>query len=252
MEVDLGNSRTLSILGLTVWVLGAAIACLFVGPLSELYGRRPIYIASYLLFTVFFIPSGVAQNIQTMLIARFLNGAVGAAFLSVGGGSIGDVFAPSQLGTPMAVYSASPLMGPAVGPILGGFINFYAPSWRWSYWVLIAWSGAILVAILLFVPETYVPVLKRKMEHGTLKPAGSSVLRAVGRSCYRPILLLCLDPMCASLCLLSAVILGILYLFFGAFNLVFSSVYGFNTWQQGLTFTGLLVGMVFAVFSDTF
>lgn len=67
---------------------------------------------------------------------------------------------------------------------------------------------------------------------------------------YRPILLLTLEPMCLNLCIFSAILLGILYLFFGAFQLVFSNVYGFPLWQRGLCFLGLFVGMVMAILSD--
>lgn len=67
---------------------------------------------------------------------------------------------------------------------------------------------------------------------------------------YRPILLLTLEPMCLNLCIFSAILLGILYLFFGAFQLVFLEVYGFSLWQRGLCFLGLFVGMVMAILSD--
>jgi hypothetical protein len=56
--------------------------------------------------------------------------------------------------------------------------------------------------------------------------------------------------MCLSLCIFSAILLGVLYLFFGAFQLVFESVYGLSLWQRGLCFLGLFVGMVFAILSD--
>lgn len=77
-----------------------------------------------------------------------------------------------------------------------------------------------------------------------------SVLQTVLRSMYRPVLLLALEPMCLSLCIFSAILLGIIYLFFGAFQLVFSEVYGLALWQRGLCFLGLLVGMIFAILSD--
>jgi membrane protein implicated in regulation of membrane protease activity len=63
---------------------------------------------------------------------------------------------------------------------------------------------------------------------------------------------LALEPMCLNLCIFSAILLGILYLFFGAFQLVFGNVYGFELWQRGLSFLGLFVGMVFAILSDPF
>lgn len=77
-----------------------------------------------------------------------------------------------------------------------------------------------------------------------------SVTMTVLRSLYRPFLLLFLDPMCFNLCLFSSILLGILYLFFGAFNLVFTEVYGFDLHQVGLSFVGLLIGMVLGISSD--
>ena len=75
-------------------------------------------------------------------------------------------------------------------------------------------------------------------------------MRAVGRSLLRPFQLLIFEPMCLNLCLFSALLLGILYLFFGAFPLVFSHNHGFNTWQEGLSFLGILLGMALGITTD--
>jgi hypothetical protein len=77
-----------------------------------------------------------------------------------------------------------------------------------------------------------------------------SIAQTITRALYRPFLMLALDPMCLNLCLFSSLLLGILYLFFGAFNLVFTEVYGFNLHQVGLSFLGLLIGMLLAIASD--
>lgn len=95
---------------------------------GQFYGRRPIYIGSFTFFLVWLIPCAVAQNIQTMLIARFFDGLAGSAFLSVAGGTVGDMFAKhvrrcevetsreltqtKELSAPMMVYTASPFIGP--------------------------------------------------------------------------------------------------------------------------------------------
>lgn len=63
-------------------------------------------------------------------------------------------------------------------------------------------------------------------------------------------LLLTLEPMCLNLCIFSAILLGILYLFFGAFQLVFANIHGFTLSQVGMSFLGLFVGMIMAVLSD--
>lgn len=77
-----------------------------------------------------------------------------------------------------------------------------------------------------------------------------SVARAVGQSLLRPFQLLIFEPMCLNLCIFSAILLGTLYLFFGAFPLVFSRIHGFNLWQVGLTFLGMAVGLILGVLTD--
>ena len=77
-----------------------------------------------------------------------------------------------------------------------------------------------------------------------------SVVRMISRSLMQPFLLLIFEPMCLNLCLFSAILLGILYLFFGAFPLVFATHYGFNLWQVGLSFLGIGVGLIMGVLSD--
>ncbi|RAH55616.1 MFS transporter [Aspergillus piperis CBS 112811] len=260
---EFGCSREVATLGLSLFIWGLAVGPLLLGPLSEFYGRRRIYICSFTLFLVWLIPCAVAKNIQTMIVCRFLNGIAGSAFLSVAGGTVGDLFARHELSAPMMLYTSSPFIGPEVGPLVGGFINQFT-TWRWTFYVLLIWTGVLLVLIGFFVPETYHPVLLRRKAQQLRKETGDdrwiapiemmdrSVAQTVLRSIYRPLLLLTLEPMCLNLCIFSAILLGILYLFFGAFQLVFESVYGFELWQRGLCFLGLFVGMLFAIFSDPF
>lgn len=77
-----------------------------------------------------------------------------------------------------------------------------------------------------------------------IEKSNKSISRTVMTSLLRPFQLLAFEPMCLILDLYSAILLGIIYLFFGAFPLVFGTNHGFNLWQIGLSFMGLLVGMV--------
>lgn len=110
--------------------------------------------------------------------------------------------------------------------------------------------------------KRYHPVLLRNKARKLRKDTGDGRYKApievsdrtitmtVLHSLYRPFMLLFLEPMCLNLCLFSSILLGILYLFFGAFDVVFTHVYGFKLWQVGLTFLGLLIGMLLAIASD--
>ena len=120
----------------------------------------------------------------------------------------------------------------------------------------------MLILIAAFVPETYSPVLLRRKASQLRKSTNDdrwkapievmdrSLIKTIIKSCYRPFLLLTLEPMCLNLCLFSAILLGVLYLFFGAFEVVFRENHGFELWQIGLTFSGLLIGQLVSIGSD--
>lgn len=120
----------------------------------------------------------------------------------------------------------------------------------------------MLALLTVFVPETYHPILLRRKAQNLRKETGDerwkapieksdkSISKTVLLSLYRPMQLLFLEPMCLNLCLFSAILLGILYLFFGAFPLVFGNNHDFTLSQVGLSFLGLLFGMAAGVASD--
>ncbi|RMZ68802.1 benomyl methotrexate resistance [Pyrenophora seminiperda CCB06] len=288
LEPEFGASRLVCTLGLSLFVAGLGTGPMILSPLSEFYGRRPIYICSFTFFLVWMIPCALARNMETMLVARFLDGLAGSAFLSVAGGTVGDMFGKHELSAPMMVYTASPFVGPEIGPLIGGFI-VENTTWRCppalrhcacrsdgvdskcqqrsvalvhtASKLVVVWF-TMLCLIVLFVPETYHPVLLRRKairlraETGNpewiapIEKMDRSIAKTVLWSCIRPFQLLIFEPMCLNLCILSAILLGILYLFFGAFGLVFGNNHGFSISQLGLAFLGLLVGMLTGICTD--
>ncbi|KAG7057435.1 hypothetical protein JMJ77_0004823 [Colletotrichum scovillei] len=261
LEAEFHNSRIVSTLGLSTFVLGLSLGPMLFSPLSEFYGRRPIYLISSTCHLLFLIPQATARNIATLVVLRFLDGFSGSAFQAVSAGTVRDLFSNDELQAPMLLFSICPFIGPSLGPLVGGFINYYT-GWRWTFYVLIMWSFVLELGIVFLVPETYHPILLRNKARNLRKETGDdrwkapsemhskSVLGAVGISLLRPIQLLVFEPMCLSLCLFSALLLGILYLFFGAFPLVFRETYGFNLYQIGCSFLGILVGMLLGIATD--
>ncbi|KAK4935548.1 hypothetical protein LTR10_023411 [Elasticomyces elasticus] len=257
------TSREVATLGLSSFVIGLALGPMFLAPLSEFYGRRPIYIISMIMFTIWLIPEAVAQGMATMIVGRFFDGFAGSAFLAVAAGSIVDLFEPSQIAFPMMIYTASPFLGPAAGPIIGGFINQFA-LWRWTFYTLLIWSGVLTAAVIFLVPETFQKVLLKQKAAKKRKDTGNvrwwapiekndtSVLHTVLHSCITPCKLLIQEPMCLFLCLYSAILLGIVYLFFGAFPLVFINNHGFSLYQVGLSFCGLGLGIIIGAMTNPY
>ncbi|KAI0344703.1 MFS transporter [Trametopsis cervina] len=252
---DFHVAKEVAILGISMYVLGLGLGPLLIGPLSEVHGRNPIYRISYFLFFATSFPVAFAPDIAVYLVFRFFTGFCSSAFLSVAGGTVSDLFDDSHVVLPMAAYSTAPLIGPAVGPLLSGFIN-QNTTWRWTYRVLIIWTFVEWILLLLFVPETYTPVLlKHKAKHlrkttsderywAPVDRRQHSMLQAMVLSCYVPFKLLATDPMALLIDIWSALILGIQYLTFQAFPIIFEQGHGFNVQQTGLSFIGMGLGLL--------
>lgn len=253
---EFGVSHEVTILSISLYIAGLGVGPLLIGPLSEVYGRNPVYRVSYLLFLIFTFPVAFAPNISVYLIFRFITGFCGSAFLSVVGGSASDLFSDRHVLSPMALLTISPLIGPAIGPIYSGFIN-QNTDWRWTYRVQIIWIAVQLLALFLFVPETYEPVLLKQKAQRLRKSTGKDYWCPLDRdnfrmrdriiiSCYRPFQLMFFDQMALLLNTWTSLILGILYLAFQAFPIIFTEIRGFTMQETGMTFIGIGIGMILA------
>lgn len=199
-------SHEVTILGISLFVTGLGTGPLLVGPLSEVYGRNIVYQISYAFFFIFTFPVVFAPNIAVFLVFRLITGFCGSAFLSVAGGSVSDMFPNSSIASPMAVYTISPFIGPVAGPLIAGFINQNL-YWEWTYRVQLCWIFVEFLMLVLFVPETYVPVILKKKARSLRESTGDpkfyapldrregTLASAILFSCYTPFQLLLFDRM---------------------------------------------------------
>lgn len=100
LEEEFGITKIVGLLGITTYLLGMAAGSLLLAPLSEMYGRRPIYFVSVGLFTILTLPVALVRNIETILICRFLSAFFGSAMMSNSPGSVNDVVSDNH--RPMA------------------------------------------------------------------------------------------------------------------------------------------------------
>ncbi|KAJ3561103.1 hypothetical protein NP233_g10402 [Leucocoprinus birnbaumii] len=237
--------KIVSVLSVSLFIEGLGIGPLIVGPLSEVFGRNPIYRASYVLLFAFSWAVAFAPDI----VFRLFTGLCGAAFLSVAGGSVTDLFSDREVATPMAIYTISPFLGPVIGPLISGFINQHL-EWRWTFYLVIAWSFAQLVALYLCVPETFVPVLlKRKVRKLAAQNRENLQKRRLASDQQRnpDQLLYSFQTYLVGQNGVHAgymVVMGILYLSFQVYPIIFEQQHGFNLQETGLGFLGIGVGLL--------
>ncbi|KZV88124.1 MFS general substrate transporter [Exidia glandulosa HHB12029] len=263
LEARFGVSHTVAILSISLFVAGLGIGPLLLGPLSEFFGRSIIYQVSYALFVALNFGVAFAPDIATHLVFRFISGFAGSAFLSVAGGSVADLFDDAHVALPMAVYTLSPFLGPVLGPAISGFINQNL-YWRWTYYVMLMWGGVELVLLILLVPESYAPVLvKRKAVrlrketgddryYAPLERSNKTLFGSIKASCIIPFQILLHERMALLLDLWSSLVLGVLYLTFQAFPIIFGQVHHFNVQMTGLSFLGIGIGMIISLLSQPY
>ncbi|EED19393.1 MFS multidrug transporter, putative [Talaromyces stipitatus ATCC 10500] len=251
-ELNITNEVQLE-MTLSIFVLAYAIGPLFLGPLSEIYGRVIVLQLANLFYLIFNIACGVSQTKAQMIVFRFLSGLGGSAPLSIGGGVMGDCFKPEERGRAMAMYSLAPLLGPAVGPIAGGFIA-QQTTWRWIFYSTSIVDGAIQLVGLFLLQETYGPTLlsrkAKKLRKETQDPswhteyevAGRSLTTVLSTALRRPFVLLGTQPIVQALALFMAYIYGTQYLMLASFPSLWTGHYNESVGIGGLNFISLGVG----------
>ncbi|KAF4437892.1 drug proton antiporter YHK8 [Fusarium acutatum] len=163
MARDIGASHTATLVGITTFCAGFAIAPMALAPISEIWGRRPVFVLAGFVFVISQAVCSVMPNLAGMLIARFFVGVGGSVFSSVVGGVIADLWEKEERNTPMALFSGFVLFGTGLGPLVSAaFVNDLEDdtmAWKWSFWHQVILDGLLLVAILILFKETRGSVL---------------------------------------------------------------------------------------------
>ncbi|KAI9729165.1 MAG: hypothetical protein M1834_007072 [Cirrosporium novae-zelandiae] len=241
----------------SAYLLGFAFGPLLIAPMSELYGRTPVYIISNIVALGFTVGCATAPNIGSFIFFRIMAGMGGSAPMSLGGGVIADIFVREKRGVAMALFALGPLLGPVIGPIAGGFLS-QAKGWRWVFWVLTILLGVVAILLIICLKETYAPVLLERKTKRLIKETGNTSLRPkystpgspkqlFWLAIKRPIKMLIFDPIILILALYLAIIFGYLYLLFTTFSQVYTTQYHFSEGTVGLAYIGIGIGCMVGV-----
>nr|S4W288.1 RecName: Full=MFS transporter eqxG; AltName: Full=Equisetin biosynthesis protein G [Fusarium heterosporum]AGO86666.1 putative MFS transporter [Fusarium heterosporum] len=237
-EFSITNS-TVTAMTVSLYVLGFALGPLLLAPLSELYGRLVIYYGCNFVYVVFTIGCAFSTNVAMFLVFRIICGCAASGPMSIGGGTVADLFPQEERGKAMALFTVGPLLGP---------------------------SGLIGVATVIFMRETnYMVLLQRKAQRARKETGNDKLVpkltrnetpkQMLARAIVRPLKLLIFSPIVLLISLYTGILFGLIFLLFTTFPSVFQDVYGFSPGTAGLAYLGLGIGMIlglvlFSVLSD--
>ncbi|KAH8887268.1 putative MFS multidrug transporter [Thozetella sp. PMI_491] len=280
LVAEWGVSPVAALVGITTFTTGFALAPMVLAPMSEVWGRKPLFISTGLILVLCQIWCALTRSYAGMLVARFFAGVGSSTYSSMVGGVISDIYGPTERNTPMSLFSGAALFGIGLGPLVSGFIAEYS-TWRWIFWLQVIANLIIVLLFVVFVQETresvllqqkakYLAKLYKEWEQDgrfefRIYPAQGSdtpriargirwkvpedevsgpLLRMISISALRPFQLLFGEPVVFFFSVWAAFSWSILYLGLAAIPLVYMDIYGFSLANTNATFTSSCVGAV--------
>ncbi|KJA28007.1 hypothetical protein HYPSUDRAFT_51464 [Hypholoma sublateritium FD-334 SS-4] len=265
MMRDLNCTEFQATIGLSVYALGFGIIPLVTASFSEEFGRLPLYIGSGIGFLLMYMMIALAPNIQTVLIARFIQGACGSTGATMVGGTIADIWSPKERGLPMSYFALAAVGGTGLGPIFAGWIEMNSKlEWKWIQWIQMIICGAYVIILFFFMKETRSSILltriAKKLRKNTedhryrarVEDERASLKTLIWISCTRPVHLLFTEPVVLGFSLWIGFSWGILYCLIESVSGVFTTLHHFNVGETGTIFATLVIASVLGFTTNLF
>ncbi|KAF7961113.1 hypothetical protein EAE96_000780 [Botrytis aclada] len=253
IEKEFNISAEVAALVISVFLLGYCFGPLFWAPLSEFFGRRWIFYISFTLYLVFNFLCAFANNFAALLIGRFITGTMASSPLSNAPGVLADIWGPVERGNAMALFSMMTFAGPALGPVISGFLEL-KKDWRWNFYVIL-WLAGITELLMFTIPETLpskILVNKARRIRALKIPGYEDVKAPIEDSdrtlwqlfkvaLIRPWQLL-VDPISFAVAVYLSVVYALLYMLFTIYPIIFQEKRGWNSGVGELPLIGTIIG----------
>ncbi|KIY02444.1 uncharacterized protein Z520_02583 [Fonsecaea multimorphosa CBS 102226] len=247
-------------LPISCFLAGYVVGPTLCGPLSENNGRQRVILSFFVMSTLFSMACALAPNWPCLLFFRFMCGVGFSGPIAITGGLYADVYNdPRERGLAMAWFMVATTFGPVIAPAISGFIAENT-SWRWVFAV-----GTLLavatIPFIIFMPETYTPVLlsrkaarlrketgdptivaKTDLQKKTWRHVVTVVMTRPYRMLFQEVIVMCVAAYCS-------LAYAIFYLYFEAYPIIFQgpdSVYKWSYGLAGLAFIPIGLGSLLA------
>jgi DHA2 family multidrug resistance protein len=138
---------------LTSYIVASAVMTAPIGWLADRFGRKRLFIVCVAGFTFASLLCALSQNIAQIVTFRLMQGAFGAALVPLSQSVMLDAYPFEQRGQAMAIWGIGVMLGPIMGPTLGGWLTEYY-SWHWVFLVNLPVGIVTVFGLLLFMDET--------------------------------------------------------------------------------------------------
>ena len=139
--------------GITIFTAAFGFAPMLLAPFSEINGRRPVFVATAILFTLCSLFCGITDSFGGMLAARFFLGCSSSTFSTMGGGILADIWITEERNTAMTLFTGATLFGTGIGPLISGIVAEKL-LWRWVFYIQVFTSGFFAILVTFFFSES--------------------------------------------------------------------------------------------------
>ncbi|RYP91066.1 hypothetical protein DL770_002811 [Monosporascus sp. CRB-9-2] len=140
-------------LTITTYMIFQGITPMVIGSLADSAGRRPAYCICFVVYIAANIGCALAPNYESLLVLRMLQSAGSSSTVALCQAVVADIVTSAERGSYVAYTSLPALLGPSIGPGVGGVLAQYL-GWRWIFWLLAILAAAVFAVSAAFLPET--------------------------------------------------------------------------------------------------
>jgi len=149
--------RIAALVGMPVFQVAFAAAPMVLAPFSEFVGRKPVFLATYLLFNICTMVIALVRNLPGLLVVRFFQGVGASTFSTMVGGIIADLYEPRERGIPMSLFATASFSG-GIGQLVSNFV-LGSLGWRWIHWHQLIINSVLMALLAIFFRESRGSVL---------------------------------------------------------------------------------------------
>ncbi|XHG02471.1 hypothetical protein AWENTII_005822 [Aspergillus wentii] len=241
---------------------------MFIGGFADNAGRRPAYLICFTIYIAANIGLALQNSYAALFVLRCLQSAGSSTTIALSSGVVSDVATASERGSYMGLVTAGSLLGPSIGPVVGGLLAQYL-GWRAIFWFLVIFSGAFIAPFLLFFPETARGVvgngsvppqkwnmslisyfrMRQKSQDGEPAPTSPSK-RKIGFPNPIKTLSIVFQKDTSIILASNAILFAGFYDVSASIPSIYSELYGLNDLQVGLCYIPFGVGAAIASFAN--
>jgi DHA2 family multidrug resistance protein len=137
---------------LTSYIVAAAIMTPPSGFLANRFGRKRVLMVAIAGFVAASVLCGIAQSLLEIVAFRLLQGFFGAALVPIAQSILLDIYTPEERGSAMALFGVSVMVGPVLGPVIGGYLTDQF-SWRWVFYINVPIGALAFAGISIFMTD---------------------------------------------------------------------------------------------------